>query len=233
MTGNRRNPRRGTSPSPPGTNDADASRVGNAGVSERCQCHVMKVRVAETNRVDAPVRAPRRDARRATRRDGTHVNLEVFVQVVRQDQVVRHGEPVGFHRVVVPVVRRPDVRVVEVRDAVLRGRHRGGAKTRPPSPPSRSPRAADNPERVFSTQAPSCRGARKICKRAPIRRSLFFLRSPRTARFSSTRKRDETTSGERASSADFLSSRVVIEGPGRGACHHKARASTLDASVFV
>ena len=158
---------------------------------------------------------------RATRRDGTHVNLEVFVQVVRQDQVVRHGEPVRFHRVVVPVVRRPDVRVVEVRDAILRGRHRGGAKTRPPSPPSRSPRAADN-----------ARGFFQLRRRAHARKTFFDRRSGalclffgrrRTARVVE-RKGDETTN-RRASSADVF------------ACRHRSsrerRVSSRGESVDV
>ncbi len=55
----------------------------------------------------------------------THVNLQVFVKIVGEHQVMGHREPVRFHRVVVPVVRRAHIRVVEVRDAVLGGSHRG------------------------------------------------------------------------------------------------------------
>jgi hypothetical protein len=52
------------------------------------------------------------------------------MQVVAEHQVVGHRQPVRLHRVVVAVVARPHVRVIEVRDAVLRRRHRSLARKR-------------------------------------------------------------------------------------------------------
>eukprot|EP00982_Pelagococcus_subviridis_P000870 7050-Pelagococcus_subviridis.AAC.6 len=56
---------------------------------------------------------------------------------------MRHRETMRLHRVIVPIVRRPNVRVVEVGDAVLARRHDARSRrfARAPSPPRVASRA--------------------------------------------------------------------------------------------
>jgi hypothetical protein len=61
----------------------------------------------------------RRAPQRAALRRGAHVDLHLLVQPVADDQVVRHGEAVRLHRVVLPEVEGGEVRVVEVRHLLL------------------------------------------------------------------------------------------------------------------
>ena len=103
------------------------------------------------DKTETSSRASRKRKRASDRGECTYVDLHVLVQVVRQNEMVRHGEPMGLHRMVVAVVRGTHVRIVEVADAVLRGCHRGG-------------------ERVLGSQAPlamrTCLRARRVVPNA-------------------------------------------------------------------
>jgi len=80
--------------------------------------------------------------------------------------VVRHGQAVRLHRMVVAVVRRADVRVVEVRDAILGGSHpaRAAAGQRP----LRGLQGAGSSRLALSGSTPWARG-RGECKMLVVR----------------------------------------------------------------
>ena len=62
--------------------------------------------------------------------DATYVYFQVFVQVVGEHEVMRHGQPMGLHGMIIAIVRGTHVRVVKVGDAILGWSHR---RSRPSS----------------------------------------------------------------------------------------------------